>query len=422
MTPSALEVLGSVFFGCAVLHIFAVKAFQHLAAKYKEGSILENLFHLLGEVEIVFGVWAAALVGIVAVCFDSKTAVEIVEGRDFREPLFVFAIMSVAATRPVVAFAAGVIRGVSRVLPLKGDAAFFFATLTIGPLLGSLITEPAAMTVTALILKEHYFQAGRSERFKYMVLGTLFVNVSIGGVLTHFAAPPVLMVARVWQWDSVYMATHFGWKAALACFFTTGVVVFVNRGELRGAGLTARDGGRRKAPWWLQGLHLLVLSGIVVTSHYPAIFVGMLLLFLGLAEITKEYQDELRLKESMLVSFFLAGLVVLGGLQSWWLRPLVSGLTNGTLFVGATALTSFTDNAALTYLGAQVPGVSEAFKYALVAGAVAGGGLTVIANAPNPAGFAILRDRCGPEGISPARLFLGALIPTLVAMACFWFL
>jgi Na+/H+ antiporter NhaD/arsenite permease-like protein len=141
-----------------------------------------------------------------------------------------------------------------------------------------------------------------------------------------------------------------------------------------------------------------------------------LLLFLGLTDITREYQSDMRIKESLLVAFFLAGIVVFGGFQSWWLRPLIGNLTNTTLFFGSTALTAFTDNAALTYLGSQIPDVTVPFKYALVAGAVAGGGLTVIANAPNPAGFAILRDHFGEDGISPLKLFLGALPPTLIAV------
>ena len=92
------------------------------------------------------------------------------------------------------------------------------------------------------------------------------------------------------------------------------------------------------------------------------------------------------------------------------------------VFFGATALTAITDNAALTYLGSLVEGLSDEFKYALVAGAVTGGGLTVIANAPNPAGFSILRVRFDEESISPIGLLLAALAPTAVAIVCFWFL
>jgi len=120
-----------------------------------------------------------------------------------------------------------------------------------------------------------------------------------------------------------------------------------------------------------------------------------------------------------MVALFLAGLVVLGGQQKWWLQAALSGLDDTALFYGAAALTAITDNAALTYLGSMVDGVSEEFKYALVAGAVAGGGLTVIANAPNPAGFAILKNSFEEKSINPIWLFLAALPPTIVAILCF---
>jgi Na+/H+ antiporter NhaD/arsenite permease-like protein len=85
-------------------------------------------------------------------------------------------------------------------------------------------------------------------------------------------------------------------------------------------------------------------------------------------------------------------------------------------------LTAFTDNAALTYLGSLVDGLSDGFKYALVAGAVTGGGLTIIANAPNPAGLAILRSYFDDEAVNPLGLFLAALPPTLIAAMLFWYL
>jgi Na+/H+ antiporter NhaD/arsenite permease-like protein len=176
------------------------------------------------------------------------------------------------------------------------------------------------------------------------------------------------------------------------------------------------------SPAWLRALHLIFLGLIVLMAHHPTVFLGIFLFFLGLTAITPEFQERLKLRESLLVAFFLAGLVVLGGVQRWWLEPLLRNLDTLPLFLGTTVLTAFTDNAALTYLGSQIPQISEAFKYALVAGAVAGGGLTVIANAPNPAGFSILRNSFGPEGISPAGLLAGAAIPTLIAMACFWWL
>ena len=84
------------------------------------------------------------------------------------------------------------------------------------PLLGSFITEPAGMTLAALILTDCLFSRGISARLKYATLGVLFVNISIGGTLTPFAAPPVLTVAGKWGWDINYMMAAFGWKAAIA--------------------------------------------------------------------------------------------------------------------------------------------------------------------------------------------------------------
>ena len=135
-----------------------------------------------------------------------------------------------------------------------------------------------------------------------------------------------------------------------------------------------------------------------------------------------EYQEELKIREALLVGFFLGGLVVLGGFQRWWLEPLLQSLSPSAMYFGSTALTAFLDNAALTYLGSQVPNIDEVLKYALVAGAVTGGGLTVIANAPNPAGFSILKDSFGKDGISPVKLFGFAFLPTVVAILFFWFI
>jgi hypothetical protein len=146
---------------------------------------------------------------------------------------------------------------------------------------------------------------------------------------------------------------------------------------------------------------------------------GLFLLFLGLAEAYRRHHERLMLREGLMVAFFLAGLVVLGGQQQWWLQDVLSRLDETALFYGATALTAITDNAALTYLGSLVEGVSDEYKYSLVAGAVAGGGLTVIANAPNPAGFAILKDHFQDQSISAFGLFVAALVPTLVAVLCF---
>ena len=421
-SPEPIELLATVLFTLAVLHTFCVKQFAQWAHRYPSGSLAENVLHFLAETEVVFGLWAAALfLGIAALKGSVQTAIDYINSLDFTEPKFVFVIMVVAATRPVVRLAETLISLVARLLPMQESVAFYLAALSLGPLLGSLITEPAAMTLLAILLKRRYFDRAISQRLAYATLGLLFVNVSIGGTLTNFAAPPVLMVASKWKWDVVYMLTHFGWKAAASCVCSTVLVCVVFRRELNA--LEYQPARNQLIPPWLTGLHLVFLALVVSFAHHADVFFGVFMIFLGLTTATREYQDGLKFREGLLVGFFLAGLVTLGSLQAYWLKPLIQSMGGSALYFGATGLTAITDNAALTYLGSLVEGISEDLKYALVAGAVTGGGLTVIANAPNPAGAGILQSSkvFGTEGISPIGLFLGALFPTVVAIFFFWF-
>jgi hypothetical protein len=420
---TSTELLASVLFGLAVLHTFCVKRFAHWAHQYPPGSVRENLLHFLAETEVVFGLWAATLfLGIAALKGSFDDAVSYIEGLNFTEPKFVFVIMVVAATSPVVRLAETLISLAARLIPVRESVAFYIAALFLGPLLGSFITEPAAMTLLALLLKRRYFDRGISCKLAYATLGLLFVNVSVGGTLTHFAAPPVLMVAAKWNWDSAFMFEHFGWRAAATCAASTTIITAIFWKGLNA--LQVEQDASRRIPAWLTAAHLMFLALVVAFAHHPDVFFGIFVLFLGLVVATREYQDALKLREGLLVGFFLAGLVTLGSLQAYWLKPLIQSLTGNALFFGATGLTAITDNAALTYLGSLVEGISDELKYALVAGAVAGGGLTVIANAPNPAGVGILQDAkvFEDEGISPLGLFLGALLPTAVAIVFFWLL
>ena len=287
------------------------------------------------------------------------------------------------------------------------------------PLLGSLVTEPAAMTLAALMLAPLVFRPEVPERLKYAALGVLFVNVSIGGTLTSYAAPPVLMVAATWQWDSAFMLAHFGWKAALAVLLNATVVIVLLRPHLTTLAPAATVQQQPPVPLTVVAVHLLLLAGVVLLAHHPVAFLALFLLFLGYLQAYPQHQDPPILKEALLVGFFLAGLVVLGGLQRWWLQPIVAGLEPLALFFGALGLTAVTDNAALTYLGSLIGGIGDESKYMLVAGAVAGGGLTVIANAPNPAGVALLRRGFADGAIGALGLLLGALAPTMVAAAAF---
>ncbi|NOJ40708.1 hypothetical protein HCN58_14050 [Bradyrhizobium sp. WSM 1791] len=406
----------AAIFAVAVLHTFSTRSFERMAHIQPRHA---GLWHLLAEVEVVFGFWAAVLIAFMVVQMGRTGALAYLESRNFTEPAFVFVVMVIAASRPIIQMAAALLRLVSHLIPLSQPAAYYLSLLSVGPLLGSFITEPAAMTLTALLLRDRYFAGGAPRKFMYATVGVLFVNVSIGGTLTPYAAPPVLMVAEQWGFDLPFMLQTFGWKAALAVVVNAAGATFLFRHHLRKLAVSPASLAKLDVPAWSSGVHLAFLGTVVAFNHHPIVFLALFMFFLGFAEAYKRYQSPLILREGLLVAFFLAGLVVIGGQQKWWLQPLLSNMGPTMLFTGATLLTAVTDNAALTYLGSLVDGVSDEFKYSLVAGAVTGGGLTVIANAPNPAGFAILKNSFEDGTISAGGLALAALVPTLVAAAAF---
>ena len=466
ISANPFNLVVSLIFLIAILHTFMANkltAKAHLiqeehderlkAAGASEDEIKHDtpfkaeLFHFLGEVEVVFGMWVIAVLFVTIGFFDWATFKNyMVYDRVFIEPMFVVVIMAIASTRPVVKFAEQLL-GLAAGIGGHSKAAWWFSILLIAPLLGSFITEPAAMTIAALLLANQFYKYKPSSGFAYATIGLLFVNISVGGTLTHFAAPPVLMVAAPWNWDMSFMASNFGWKAALGILisnliyfiifrsqfakmgkqdeveastnFHTPEVQTLKPGQISHEEFEARWSEREvPIPWWVTLVHIFFLAWTVYTAHYPALFIPGLLFFLGFLSLTATHQNKMELKGPIMVGFFLGGLIIHGGLQAWWIAPVLGSLAELPLMLTATVLTAVNDNAAITYLATLVPNMAEASKYAVVAGAVTGGGLTVIANAPNPAGQSIL-GRFFENGVNPLKLLIAALIPTIIMGICF---
>ncbi|MHC5108968.1 MAG: putative Na+/H+ antiporter [Planctomycetota bacterium] len=536
------NVVATLIFFLAIIHTFFSSRFLALAHHWQEEhdakraagkvprrsvSHRARLFHFLGEVEVIFGLWAVALGITVVVFFSWSTFVGYVSHRvNFTEAIFVVVIMTLASTRPILWLSESLMGWVAG--RMGGTlSAWWFTILTMGPLLGSFITEPAAMTIAAMLLARKFYALNPGITFKYATIGLLFVNISVGGTLTHFAAPPVLMVAGPWGWETSYMLSHFGWKAAIGILVANTLYFALFRGELRRmqerflirnlkdeirrryvsmelmesrtdeivAAISAEtqsdaaikalideqvqevrarlepeylehaesmgverelaqaafaerfdelklarlreqvpyvlapeqrapffdpewDARDDAVPAWVVAVHVALVGWTVLNAHHPPLFIAGLLFFLGFAEVTSPYQNRINLKAPLLVGFFLAGLVLHGGFQGWWIEPVLGSLGQVPLMVTATVLTAFNDNAAITYLTTLIPDFSDALKYAVLAGAVSGGGLTVIANAPNPAGQSLLKGHF-ENGVSPIKLCAGALAPTIIVFLCF---
>ena len=451
-TEDPFNVAATLIFLLAICHTFAAVPLSKLAHKYEhiheenlklrgsrdqehpdgepEVSFRATIFHFLGEVEAIFGIWVIVLAAASSYFYSWKDfEVYLNKDKNFTEPLFVVVIMAIAASRPVLRFAEFLMSKTAAIG--KGTpAAWWLSVLIIAPVLGSFITEPGAMTIAALLLAKKFYPLNPSKTLAYATIGLLFVNISVGGTLTNFAAPPVLMVAGKWAWNTPFMIEHFGWKAVIGIVLSSSIYfIFFRKAlfQLADKADGVEDGVLHPQSWqeretpipvWVTFAHLAFLGWTVFTAHNPVLFIGGFLFFLAFLMATAHHQNEISLRSPMLVGFFLAGLVIHGGCQGWWIGPIIQNLSDRALMLGATILTGFNDNAAITYLASQVDGITFAAKHAVLAGAVTGGGLTVIANAPNPAGQSIL-SRFFKDGVSPLYLFLAALIPTIVVYLCF---
>ncbi len=426
------HLIALAIFLCAITHTLLAHQISHLAHflekkwdKKHPNQKGEGNYHFgievlrfLSEVEIIFAIWVIPLLGAIAFFWNRETAVHYLNTTNYNEALFVIVIMVLASTKPILHTARFCLKGLAG---LFGNTvmAWWLIILTFCPILGSFITEPGAMTLGALLLKQQFYCYKPSKKLAYATLGLLFVNISIGGVLTNFAAPPILMVASKWNWSNAFMFRYFGIKSVLSILVSNLLYFAFFFRELRRFRTKEQKEdpihSLHPMPLWVIFTHICFLVGIVFFAHYSIVLIGLLFLFIAFHQATAPYQEPLSLKGPVLVGSFLAGLVVHGGLQSWWIEPIIKSLSAVPLMITTTALTAFNDNALMTYLSSLIQNLSPSLKYAVVSGAVAGGGLTVIANAPNPAGQFLLKEYF-EDGISPLDLFLAALLPTLLIL------
>jgi len=436
------NLFASIIFLCGIIHTFCYGIFVKLSEKLRgrrhmkfEGlneTILHRFLHLLGEVEIILAFWLLPLfIGYIFKFGWGNFTLYIHEvayvNDKYAEPVFVVAIMVMAGSKPVISLASEFVNLFARIGKgsIKG---WWCSILLVGSILGSFITEPAAITICAILLMRHFFEYNPSEKFKYATMALLFIAVSVGGTLTHFAAPPVLMVARTWDWGTAYMSMHFGWKAVLGITLSILVYALIFKKEFAVMEQNKKDSEEKiepesdeKIPLFMKLIHIGFITTTVLLMHHVVLVVLVLLAFVSFMDLTKEYQYQLNLRGPVLVGVFLAALVTHGAFQAWWIEPILMSLSPLGLFTTSIALTSFNDNAAITYLASLVSDFTEEMKYLVVAGAVTGGGLTIIANAPNLVGYSILK-KSFKGSLSAKKLFKGAIIPTIIIAAIFFFI
>lgn len=531
------NIFATIIFFFAIIHSFFTSKINALAHKLEleyyqkkldklvppdSSCISAGILHFLGEIEAVFGIWAIILGIGMSYFFNWQTFVNYINDLNYKEPIFIIVIMTISSSRPILKTAELIIWKIVKLFSGSLEA-WWITILIIGPILGSFITEPASMVISAYLLSEKFYDLNPSKKLKYATLALLFVNTSIGGTLSNFAAPPVLIIAEKWNWSSFFMFKEFGIKSIFAIITSTLVYFlmfkddirnlkkayalsrfkkyvqrkFISKKELEDSfddlemeineklGFTKNfiescniiknqikneayqkldsteiknysvdssieerfeeikssemkrtipgllpfeerpayidpnwDHREDKVPSWIMATHCIFLFLVLLNSHEPVLFIAIFLFFLGFVQVTPFYQNRLDLKPPIMVAFFLSSLIVHGGTQEWWISDLLKNLPPIKLNLISIILTTFNDNAAITYLSSLVPNLSDSMKYAVLSGAVTGGGLTIIANAPNPIGQSILK-KYFKNGISASQLFKYALIPTIISSLYF---
>lgn len=422
-----INLLFAACFVLAILHTFAAHRFarkarqrrQHAGAgtgivpEGKKQSFWINLLHFCGEVEIVFGIWCLVIFAVAGFLYGWDAVVAYIGSYDYSEAVYVAVALAMASTYPIMRFADKILSSLAK---LGGGTplAWWALLLTIGPLLGALIKESVAMAIVAVLLGRHFFACRPSKPLAYATLGLLFTNISASGLLTNFASSAIVVLSSAWKWDTPYMWQTFGWKEIAGIAASNLIYFGLFHKELRQLKSPEMEEGRqREVPFWVTALHIAFLTFMTFSSSYPTIVMGAFVLYLGVYQATSSYQKFMDLREPLLIGFFLSSLILMSGLQIWWIEPIVEGLHEYGLYAAALLLSAFTHNASNTLLYSHLPHLTDHVKYLLVTAALVGGGLTIMANGPNLMACSLLNEYFDRE-ISFTRLFLAALVPVLV--------
>ena len=427
MTPTPFQLFSTLIFALSIVHVFFTptifKAALALQKKQKhhEWQVTIETLLLLSEIELVFGLWLIPLFGGYALFYSWSESLGYLTSRDYTEALYMVVIVLIVSASPLITFGEKVLEKIAR-LGKDSPTSWWWVILCLGPLSSMLLKEPGAMALLAVLLGRKFYHFRPSNAFKYVTLALLFLNVALSGLLSSFSSRSLYLLTSKRELSTYYMLRTFGWKALLGILLITSVAYLVFRKEFRkfpGRVPALERGERKKVPLWVTLGHLLFAASVAYVGNQGPLLVLLGLCFLGFYKITAIYQHTHVIKQAFFVGFFFAALLILGELQGWWIREIFPHLEALGTEVATLILSAFIDNAVVIYLVPDIFSLTDPRFYAAVVGSIAAGGLTVIANVPNPIGYTLLSPYFKRK-ISGIGLFTAALIPTLLIFLLFW--
>lgn len=404
-----LNLLFLFLFICAILHtLFAHCFFNNTKEKTP----------FFAELEIIFGLWCIPLILAICYTYGTAAAMRYLHDQNYNEALLMVVAMSVASTYPIIHLAERILK-TSAKFTYESPITWWWLIMSLGPLIGSLIKETVAMTISALLLNKYFFTANPSKKLSYGTFALLMLNVSIGGSLTNFGTSAITIAAKPWGWSTPFMFKTFGIRALIAILICNTLYFLFFRKEFFNLKKIPPTGPEKEVPFYITLLHVLMLVWITLNKDNIVVVLGSFVLFLGFYQSTSKYQSVMDLKEPLLVGFFIASVIVLGGTQIWWVEPLLSRFNEIASMKLTIFLSAFTHNTTVSYMLTKIPNLTDHLKYALFSGMMIGGGLTLIGNGANLVAYALFKKHF-KYNVNLGTLFLYGLVPAIITTLIFY--
>lgn len=429
---SPLRVGAAVFFFLSILHTFCTPFFykrfqicQHkkmiFPEKWRKYLWLSESYRLLSSVDVIFIFWSVPLFLWFLYSEGYAEAIDYFNHRNYLFALFIMIMLILLESRPIVYLSECIFLTIAKIG--KQSPKCWWWTLMLGaPFSAILLKETGAMIIAATLLVRYFYKFAPSLRFSYATMGLLFSNISVGGLITDISSRALLLVSPALKGEQEFVIRHFSWKAVIAIFLSTTTYYLMFRKEFDHFPKVVKNASiaDERVPIWLICLHVLFVAAIMSVRSVPLLMIGILILYLGLHQFTIFYQNSIRVTKVCCVGLFYAGLLILGGLQEWWMLVIMHRMSDFGYMFTSYILSMFLDNVLVNYLVHNLSVATDCFLYLVIAGCMSAGGVTILANAPNIVGYLIIKPFFPTSPVSLGRLFVFALGPSLIALMTFW--
>ncbi|MBQ8498549.1 putative Na+/H+ antiporter [Chlamydia sp.] len=428
-----LRIGSAILFFSAVIHTFLTPWLTRLYEEYQHKKMLfperwrqylwlSEFLRIVSRVELVFVLWAVPLFFLFLYTEGYRVTMAYFDSRNYVFSLFIIVMLILLESRPIEYFSQKIFATIAKI-GNQSPICWWWTIMIAAPLSAFFLKESGAMIIAATLLSKHFYKFSPSPKLCYATMGLLFSNISISGLTSSFSSRALLTILPEIKWTNSFIISHFSWKVVLAILVSTTIFFCIFRKEFKKFPKTIPSSTMMsdRVPLWIIFIHVL-LVGCVILSRAIPLFLGFLLVFyLGFQRFTIFYQNPIKTAKVCFVGLFYIGIVIFGELQEWWVLDLMHGMPDFGYMMTSYLFSIFLDNALVNHIVHNLPMANDCYLYLVLVGSMSAGGLTLVSNMPNIVGYLILRPTFPHSDISLIRLFLSAVVPSIVSLSVFWF-